>query len=85
MARKAAGPPLRFRRTERKLWKGNLDIEALEVIEHYPAWHAQLTGEGTYLGLTQALLDIDIYSISEYFLAALRKRIPVGACLQSTR
>jgi hypothetical protein len=45
MARKPSGPPLKFKRNEKKIWKGNLDIEVIEMLEAYPDWHQQTTGE----------------------------------------
>jgi hypothetical protein len=45
MARKASTPPLKFKRTEKKTWKGNLDTEVIEMLELYPTWHSQVTGE----------------------------------------
>lgn len=45
MARKASGPPLKFSRQEKKQWKGNLDVEVIEMIEAYPDWHHKTTGE----------------------------------------
>lgn len=45
MARSAAGPPLKFKRQERKKWTDTLSTDVIEMIEAYPEFHAETTGE----------------------------------------
>jgi hypothetical protein len=45
MPKKQAGPVLTFTRQEKKNFKGSLDADVLEMIEAYPDYYSQETGE----------------------------------------
>lgn len=45
MPRKTDGPVLRFKRQEKKNWKGSLDADVVEMIEAYPEYYNSTTGD----------------------------------------
>jgi len=45
MPRKTDGPVLKFKRQEKKNWKGSLDADVVEMIELYPEYYSTTTGE----------------------------------------
>jgi hypothetical protein len=45
MPKTKPGPPLKFERRETKKWGGELEVSTIEMIEAYPEYHKQATGE----------------------------------------